>query len=66
MENAQVRYLVTGYIAHLVLNNPERFNVIGPRMATDLVDTLRATAANQQVRAVLRIGPAHASYWIRQ
>lgn len=60
MENAQVRYSVTGHIAHLVLNNPERFNAIGPRMATDLVDTLRAAAANRQVRAVLLSGAGKA------
>lgn len=60
MDLSQLTYSVSGRIAHLTLNNPERFNAIGPVMATELVQALQAADADDEVRVILLSGAGRA------
>lgn len=60
MELTYVEYSVSGHVAHLVLNNPERLNALGPVMGADLVAALSEAAADPQVRVVLLSGAGKA------
>ncbi|MGB3954451.1 MAG: enoyl-CoA hydratase/isomerase family protein [Brooklawnia sp.] len=60
MDPSQLTYSVSGRIAHVTLNNPDRFNAIGPVMATELVQALQAAGADDEVRVILLSGAGRA------
>lgn len=60
MEPAQLTYSVSGRTAHVTLNNPERFNAIGPFMAGELVQALQDADADDEVRVILLSGAGRA------
>ncbi|MFC5995017.1 enoyl-CoA hydratase-related protein [Pseudonocardia hispaniensis] len=55
-----IRYGVTGGVAHLELNRPEALNSWTPAMAAELLDAVRRAAADDEVRAVLVTGAGRA------
>lgn len=60
MELSYVDYSVSGQVAHIVLNNPERFNALGLQMGRDLIVALQTAADDPQVRVVLISGAGKA------
>ncbi len=60
MDLQQIAYSTSGQIAHITLNNPQRFNAIGAPMAAELRVALQAAADDDNVRVVLLSGAGKA------
>lgn len=60
MDTQQIGYSVSGQVAHITLNAPERLNAIGPQMASELVAALEQAAGDEAVRVVLLSGAGKA------